>query len=673
MDYRSRLFLSHARASPVGDADRHRPTGSISQQGLLAQTPERRRLKKSAGKQQIRLATLNIGTLKGRYRELAAMLKARRIDIAAIQETRWKGAKAYNIGEGYKLFYVGTSNDRNGVGLAVAEPYCNAIAEVQRFSDRLMKVVLITETRRLHLFSGYAPQTGCTNAQKEEFWTLLDDKTAEVPPEDIVIVAGDLNGHVGSDSDGYRCHGGRGYGTRNADGERILDYAEAHGLRLINTFFAKPAAHLRTYYSGGKDSQIDFVLTRCRDFRLALDAKIIPSESIGPQHRPLVVTMSIELPREKRDDRNNAARVKWWKLKEQTADVIANIDLPPIHAANTAWAALANSVRTVASETLGATKPGRRRIDRLTWLWTDEVQEKVRQKKKQYQQFLAAKTPENWKVYKEAWSAAKTAVASARSAHFESLYQKLDTREGEKEIYRLARSRHQKTLDIEKFYGVNDENGRLITDKKLAAERWRSYFETISNEEFPHPPISPTAPVQGPVLPIQRYEVADAIGKMKCGKATGPDDIPADLWKVKNWPAAVDWLHQLFNRIVEDGQTPADWQQSITVPIWKQKGSPAECANYRPIRLLSHTMKIFERIIDSRIRTIVQLSVNQCGFVKRCGTIDAIHAARLLFERHREKAKQLHTAFLDLEKAFDRVPHSLIWYSLRKRSVPEEL
>uniref|UniRef100_A0A914W105 Endonuclease/exonuclease/phosphatase domain-containing protein n=1 Tax=Plectus sambesii TaxID=2011161 RepID=A0A914W105_9BILA len=459
MDYRSRLFLSHARASPGGDADRHRPTGPTSQQGLLAQTPERRRLKKSAGKQQIRLATLNIGTLKGRYRELAAMLKARRIDIAAIQETRWKGAKAYDIGEGYKLFYVGTNNDRNGVGLAVAEPYRDAIAEVQRFSDRLMKIVLITETRRLHLFSGYAPQTGCTNAQKEEFWTLLDDKTAEVPPEDIVIVAGDLNGHVGSDSDGYRCHGGRGYGTRNADGERILDYAEAHGLRLINTFFAKPAAHLRTYYSGGKDSQIDFVLTRRRDFRLALDAKIIPSESIGPQHRPLVVTMSIELPREKRNDRKNAARVKWWKLKEQTADVIANIDLPPINAANTAWATLANSVQTVASEMLGATKPGRRRIDRLTWLWTDEVQEKLRQKKKQYQQFLAAKTPENWKVYKEAWSAAKPAVTSARSAHFESLYQKLDTREGEKEIYRLARSRHQKTLDIEKFYGVDNENG----------------------------------------------------------------------------------------------------------------------------------------------------------------------------------------------------------------------
>ncbi|VDP40560.1 unnamed protein product [Heligmosomoides polygyrus] len=51
---------------------------------------------------------------------------------------------------------------------------------------------------------------------------------------------------------------------------------------------------------------------------------------------------------------------------------------------------------------------------------------------------------------------------------------------------------------------------------------------------------------------------------------------------------------------------------------------------YHPIRMLSHSMKIFERIFDSRIREIVKLSDNQCGFVSGCGTIDVIHAARLL-------------------------------------------
>ncbi|EYC14718.1 hypothetical protein Y032_0039g118 [Ancylostoma ceylanicum] len=71
-------------------------------------------------------------------------------------------------------------------------------------------------------------------------------------------------------------------------------------------------------------------------------------------------------------------------------------------------------------------------------------------------------------------------------------------------------------------------------------------------------------------------------------------------------------------------------------------------------------MKIFEHVIDRRIREIVQLSPNQCGFVPGCGTTDAIHAARLLIEEHREKEKPLHIAFLDLEKAFGRIPHEVI-------------
>ncbi|VDP23289.1 unnamed protein product [Heligmosomoides polygyrus] len=82
-------------------------------------------------------------------------------------------------------------------------------------------------------------------------------------------------------------------------------------------------------------------------------------------------------------------------------------------------------------------------------------------------------------------------------------------------------------------------------------------------------------------------------------------------------------------------------------------------------------MKIFERIIlDRRVREIVKLSDNQCGFVSGCGTIDAIHAAHLLVEKHREKQW---IAFLDWENAFDRTPRELIWYTLRQHNIPEEL
>ena len=72
------------------------------------------------------------------------------------------------------------------------------------------------------------------------------------------------------------------------------------------------------------------------------------------------------------------------------------------------------------------------------------------------------------------------------------------------------------------------------------------------------------------------------------------------------------------------------------------------------------------------LRSIVQLAPHQCGIVKRCSTTDAIHTVRIMMERSLEKQCELHVAFLDLEKAFDRVPHHLIWWALRKHDVPEE-
>ncbi|VDL64874.1 unnamed protein product [Nippostrongylus brasiliensis] len=80
-----------------------------------------------------------------------------------------------------------------------------------------MKIIVVTEETRLHFFTAYAPQTGCSEEVKDEFWALLHEKTAEVPSEEMVVVAGDLNGHAGITKDGFKCHGGFGYGTRNED------------------------------------------------------------------------------------------------------------------------------------------------------------------------------------------------------------------------------------------------------------------------------------------------------------------------------------------------------------------------------------------------------------------------------------------------------------------------
>ncbi|KAK6742165.1 hypothetical protein RB195_009808 [Necator americanus] len=101
-----------------------------------------------------RLATLNVGTLTGRSRELAGSLRKRRVDICCVQETRWKGSKSRELGDSYKVIYHGTSN-RNGVGIILNETFRNSVTTVDRLSDRLMVVEVDTGEVELRVVSAY--------------------------------------------------------------------------------------------------------------------------------------------------------------------------------------------------------------------------------------------------------------------------------------------------------------------------------------------------------------------------------------------------------------------------------------------------------------------------------------------------------------------------------------
>ena len=67
----------------------------------------------------IRVGTLNIGTMTGSGRELEDIMKRRNVDILCLQETKWKGSKARNIGGECKIFYNGADGRKNGIGIVV--------------------------------------------------------------------------------------------------------------------------------------------------------------------------------------------------------------------------------------------------------------------------------------------------------------------------------------------------------------------------------------------------------------------------------------------------------------------------------------------------------------------------------------------------------------------------
>jgi hypothetical protein len=145
------------------------------------------------------------------------------------------------------------------------------------------------------------------------------------------------------------------------------------------------------------------------------------------------------------------------------------------------------------------------------------------------------RSADNIEWYKVTKKIVKRAVSEARGRMYDGLYQRLSMKEGEKDIYRMDKSRERKTRDIIQVKCIKDETERLLTKDEDIKNRWREYFDKLFNEDSGSLSIeldisSDDLNMQF-IRRIQQSEVKDALKMMKGGKTMGPDGIPIEVWR----------------------------------------------------------------------------------------------------------------------------------------------
>ena len=340
--------------------------------------------------------------MRGRSGEIVETLSRRNIDVCCLQEVRWRGASARIItGKDceYKFFWVGNTKGIGGVGILVSKMWIDKIVDVNRVNDRLMMIKLLVGKRVVAVISTYAPQQGLSDVEKDKFYEDLISLVSKVGENDMLVIGGDFNGHVGKEANGYQgIHGGFGYGARNVEGERILEMGAALDMVVCNTFFKKQDSRLITYTSGPSKTQIDYILVRNTDKKFVKDVKVLAGEEVAQQHHLLVCSLVVHIGKEAK--KSFTPKRKVWKLK----DNITKTEFEDLFRTKSftrdgsmedgnvedLWASFVEDLLTSADTTCGWTKgPPRHKV---TWWWNENVEFAVKEKRRL------------WKIWKKGGS-----------------------------------------------------------------------------------------------------------------------------------------------------------------------------------------------------------------------------------------------------------------------------
>lgn len=592
----------------------------------------------------------------------------------------------------YILIYSGVEQNERaaaGVGCIIHKDNLSKIHKWEAVTERILTIEIKQNKQIRTIIGVYGPDDNEKKVSKDAFWEELSYNVETFNGN--IYILGDFNGRVGKKDNTYaEIIGDHGENVRNNNGLRLLDFCQIHNLIIANTFYQHKNIHkyTREQPSRKEKSIIDYVITGKDNRKAVLDVKVRRRAEINSDHylvRTVIRESEITKDEERRSnkEKKEAEEIRAYKLREPETGIkykeLLEEEMKTIAENNenldieTFWEKFKGAILKTAKTTCGVNRrySGRKQT---AW-WNKDIKQAVKTKKDAWLKYINDRNEESLERYKEQRDRVKKLVRESKQRTWTEFGEKLeqDCKGNQKLFYKVLKNlRAKKNTDIT---AIRNEQGDLITDEQQITERWKQYFEKLLNpwNTLDDDLQNREGTANEDKVTIEKEELIAALKRLKNGKAAGHDKITGEmLKKMGEWGIAM--LLKLINEIAKQETIPKDWTIGMILPIYK-KGDKHDCNNYRGITLLSVVSKVYEQIIENKLRKKIEptLTETQSGFRKGRSAQDHIFSLKNIIGKTLKANKAVYMAFLDLQKAFDRVPRSHIWKSLQSRNVSTKL
>lgn len=616
------------------------------------------------------------GTNKLKWAELQDQVNRQKIDIYALTETHLRDDEQPLLPG---LVWQGknrSKGQKRGGGIGFITPKRITVnGDCQDKEHMWIKIKI--DTRDLYICVIYMA-TGLEEQKwNDSIYACLKKDIEETYKGQPVLLMGDFNCHI-VELDGHE---------KDAAGFRKL--IKQCNLQIANLHPACEGTY--TWSRRANKSAIDYILYNQEVVRQDINITALyidedKTNSCGSDHNRMKLCLRRHQPH--RVNRPETTKAHWRVKEQERLDEFSN-KLESTLTEPLTYEEFAEKCLSVAQETIGKTSEKKR--TRNTPWFDGELKTEIRIRKElsRRHRHTPNESTEKEVIWKE-YLAQKRKVKEMAAKKIDQKFQKeeenlhKDRNHYSQKFWAYIRTLEPKdTLQEDPLILLTENSIPLHTKEEIEQHITKHFKNMQTNPVDPSPQISSrkkdktSTPEEEKLTgPISKLELKRRINDLKNQKATGLDDIPNEFLKAFKTEAK-EMLRGCLNDILASRKIPRTWKESRVKLIHKGKGKEtSDIGAYRPITILSNILKLFNTILNRRLqnhceKTLI-LSESQNGFRPNRRTSDHIFTLTQAIEMKNRDKSQLYLAYLDLQQAYDSVPHSRLWEKLEKINIEED-